>query len=163
MIKNLPLLFLFILLPFLSSSQQIEVAELNNGQIEITVNSLALSKAFAWTFRDGTKVTDLKVEQLSSQYFLVAYCVYQNHSRMAAIDLEVIGNKFYINEDAMFKVCSAVACKNCKFFIENLRIVGCKCEETGTVSNHCHYRNLPVGGFTQNLNRAILLNKERGE
>lgn len=142
-------------------AQQTVIAKLNNGQIEFVVNEMALAKAFQWTFRDGTKVTDIKVEELNGKYFLVAYCLYQQHKRVAAVDLEIIGSDYVTSDDAMLKICSAVACNNCKFFLENLRIVGCKCEETGTVSNHCHYKSAPGGGFMQNLTRAISLNKER--
>jgi hypothetical protein len=145
------------------SQQTFDVAELRNGQIELTMSQLVLSKAFSWTFRDGTKVTDLKVEQLNNQYFLVAYCIYQQYTRQVGINLDFVGNKFYINDESTFKICSAVSCKTCRFFIEHMRIIGCKCEETGTVSNHCHYKVVPIGIFMQNINRALMLSKEKEE
>lgn len=155
------LIAFFLITTLLRAQNQIEIGAIRGGEAVVTINPVVLSKAFEWTFRDGTKVTDLKIEQLSGQYFIVAYCQYQQHKRMVAVDLEMIGQQFFVAPDPFIKICSAVACQTCKFFLENMRIVACKCEETGTVSNHCHYRSLPGSGFVNNLNRAILLNKER--
>ncbi len=161
MIKHL-LFVLLLSIPLFSFSQNpaIEIGELNNGVIEIKKYQAALVKAFEWTFRDGTKVTDLKIEQLSNNYFIVATCAYQGRKRLAAVDLDLEGIKFMLNEDAFFKVCSAVACENCRFFLENNRIVACKCEETGTISNHCHYRTSNATTFYTNLQRAIKMGEK---
>jgi hypothetical protein len=158
--KTLLVVFIFIS-SLLHAQNQTEIGVLRGNEAVITINPVVLSKAFEWMFRDGTKVADLKIEQLSGQYFLVAYCNFQQHKRMVAIDLEIIGQNLYISQDPFIKVCSAVACQTCKFFLENMRIIACKCEETGTISNHCHYRSIPGSGFVTNLNRAIMLNKER--
>ncbi|MBC7384269.1 MAG: hypothetical protein H7296_14985 [Bacteroidia bacterium] len=161
MIKTLLLTF-FLSFHFFVSAQNssIEIGGINNGVIEINNHQGAIVKAFEWTFRDGTKVTEIKIEQLSNSYFLVATCTYQTRKRIAAIDLEVAGIKFVLKEDAYFKMCSAVACENCRFFLENNRIVACKCEETGTISNHCHYRSSQAITFFANLQRAIKMEKE---
>jgi hypothetical protein len=136
------------------------IGELNNGVYELNQHQGALVKAFEWTFRDGTKVIDLKIEQLSNSYFLVATCAYQGRKRIAALNLEQEGIRFVLTDDAQYKMCSAVACETCKFFLENNKIVACKCEETGTISNHCHYKSTPGAGFYANFMRAIKLQKD---
>lgn len=163
MIKKLLFIFLFSF-TFLANTQaqtpSIVIGALNNGVYELNEYQSELVKAFEWTFRDGTKVSELKIEQLGNNYFLVANCLYQGRKRMAALDLEQVGISFVLSEDAQYKMCSAVACETCKFFLENNKIVACKCEETGTISNHCHYKSLPGTGFYANLLRAIKLKKD---
>jgi hypothetical protein len=163
MIKKL--LLLLLLLPcyspqILAQSTGTVIGEVNNGVYELNQHQSSLVKAFEWTFRDGTKVVDLKIEQLSNGYFLVASCAYQGRKRIAALNLEQEGIRFVLTEDAQYKMCSAVACETCRFFLENNKIVACKCEETGTISNHCHYKSLPGSGFYANFLRAIKLQKD---
>ncbi len=153
------LLFSFSILTK-AQNVSIEIGQINNGTIEINSSQNALLKAFEWTFRDGTKVTDLKIEQLSNTYFLIATCAYQGKKRMAAVNLDLVGLKFMLNEDAFFKMCSAVACENCRFFLENNKIIACKCEETGTISNHCHYRSSTAITFYANFQRAIRMGEK---
>lgn len=163
-------MFRFLLLLFsfsqsfvsIAQNSSIEIGELNNGVNQLNNLQTPLTKAFEWTFKDGTKINDLKIEQLSSNYYLVAYCTYQGHKRMAAVDLELIGLKFTLPENANFKLCSAVACENCRFFLESNKIIACKCEETGTISNHCHYKSSTALAFISNLKRAIKMT-EKGE
>lgn len=155
MVKNLLLIILFFVsFACYSQDSKVQIGQINNGVYELTESEKNLSKAFEWTFRDGTKVTEMRIEQMQQTYFLVATCVYQGRKRIAAVDLNMEGIYFYLNEDAMFKMCSAVACENCRFFLENNRIVACKCEETSTISNHCHYKTGPVITYFNNLQRA---------
>jgi hypothetical protein len=144
-----------------SNAQQIEVGKINNGVFELSDNSEQLVKAIEWTFRDGTKVVELKIEQLQNAYFLVATCTYQNRKRLAAIDLDMEGNSFVVKEDAFFKTCSAVACETCRYFLENNKIVACKCEETRSISNHCHYKSAPATSFITNYYRALKLKQDK--
>jgi hypothetical protein len=163
MVKKL-LFIVFLSISFLASSiaqnPSTVIGEINNGVFELNEYQSSLVKAFEWTFRDGTKVVDLKIEQLGNTYFVIATCAYQGRKKIAALDLEQVGISFVLSEDAQFKICSAVACETCKFFLENSKIVACKCEETGTISNHCHYKSLPGTGFYANLQRAIKLKKD---
>lgn len=145
----------------MGSAQQIEVGKVNNGVFELSENSEQLVKAIEWTFRDGTKVVELKIEQLQNAYFLVATCTYQNRKRLAAIDLDMEGSSFIVKEDAFFKTCSAVACETCRYFLENNKIVACKCEETGSISNHCHYKSSPATSFITNYYRALKLKQDK--
>ncbi|MDP1726856.1 MAG: hypothetical protein Q8M15_08730 [Bacteroidota bacterium] len=153
------LLFSFSILAK-AQNVSVEIGQINNGTIEINNSQNALIKAFEWTFRDGTKVTELKIEQLSNTYFLIATCAYQGKKRMAAVNLDLVGLRFMLNEDAYFKMCSAVACENCRFFMENNKIIACKCEETGTISNHCHYRSSTAITFYANFQRAIKMGEK---
>ncbi len=136
------------------------IAEVSNGIYVFKDNQTSLVKAFEWTFKDGTKVSEMKIEQLGTTYFLIATCSYQGRKRIAAVDVDLVGIEFVLNEDAMFKMCSAVACENCRFFLENNKIVACKCEETGTISNHCHYKSAPATGFYANFQRSIRMNND---
>ena len=146
----------------LHAQKSTEIGLLENGIISVKQNMLAPSiKALEWTFRDGTKVQELKIEQIGNGYFLVATCNYMNYKRNAAINLELQGNIFFLNDDAMLKVCSAVACQTCNFFIENNKIIACKCEQTGSISNHCHYKSAMATTFIQNLQRAIKMQEEK--
>jgi len=133
----------------------IEIAAIDNGVYNITANQLAIIKAFEWTFRDGAKVVELKIENYNNNYYLVAICLVQDHKRIAAVFLNQVGNTLLLDEEADMKVCSAVACKTCQFFFENNKIVACKCEETSTVSNHCHYKSATAFSFSQNFQRAL--------
>ncbi len=163
MLKSL--LFVFLITFHFSIKGQnnsVEIGEINNGVFEIKGLQTQLTKAFEWTFKDGTKITELKIENLANHYYLVASCLYQGHKRLAAIDLEVSGTKFILNNNAGFKMCSAAACMNCRFFIEKGKILACKCEETGTISNHCHYKSGTAKMFFANLQRAIKMT-EKGD
>jgi hypothetical protein len=71
------------------------------------------------------------------------------------------GNSFVVKEDAFFKTCSAVACETCRYFLENNKIVACKCEETGSISNHCHYKSSPATSFITNYYRALKLKQDK--
>lgn len=157
--KVLPFVFLFVFTLVSKAQQGIEIGQINNGVYEFTVHELSVAKAIEWTLRDGSKVSELKIEQLNNVYFLVAVCNYQTYKRTIAVDLDQVGTKFVLTEDAFIKICSAVACQTCKFFFENRKIIACKCEETGTISNHCHYRSAPATAFAQNLQRAIKLQR----
>lgn len=136
------------------------IGEINNGVYVLKENQTSLVKAFEWTFKDGTKVVDLKIEQLGNAWFLIATCNYQGRKRIAAVDIDMVGIEFVLNEDAVFKMCSAVACENCRFFLENNKIVACKCEETGTISNHCHYKSASGAGFYANFQRSLRMSKD---
>ncbi|MCG9880605.1 MAG: hypothetical protein MH472_08400 [Bacteroidia bacterium] len=163
MTKHLQLIILsFLLFSTQVFAQQTStvIGELKNGVYELNEHQSALTKAFEWTFRDGTKVQELKIEQLGTGYYLFATCVYQGRKRIAALDIEMVGINFVLTEDAQYKTCSAVACETCKFFLENNKIVACKCEESGTISNHCHYKSLPGAGFYANFLRAVKMQKD---
>jgi hypothetical protein len=159
--KIILLILIAICTTVYSNAQQIEVGKINNGVFELSDNSEQLVKAIEWTFRDGTKVVELKIEQLQNAYFLVATCTYQNRKRLAAIDLDMEGSSFVVKEDAFFKTCSAVACETCRYFLENNKIVACKCEETGSISNHCHYKSSPATSFITNYYRALKLKQDK--
>lgn len=161
--KNLLLLITVLTLfstQLIAQQTSTVIGELKNGVYEINETQTALIKAFEWTFRDGTKVQELKIEQLGTNYFLLATCSYQGRKRIAALDIEMVGINFVLSEDAQYKTCSAVACETCKFFLENNKIVACKCEESGTISNHCHYKSLPGAGYYANFLRAIKMQKD---
>jgi len=153
-------ILLFVSVKGISQTSKIQIGRINNGVYELTESEKSLIKAFEWTFRDGTKVTELRIEQMQQTYFLVATCAYQGRKRVAAIDLNQEGINFYINYDAVFKMCSAVACDNCRFFLENNKIVACKCEETGTISNHCHFKTSLANTYYSNLQRAMKMFEE---
>lgn len=132
----------------------------NNEAVLNEDKSVAIIKAFEWSFRDGTKVSELRIEQLGSSYYLVAYAEFQGKKRIAAIDLDISGMKLTVMPDAQMKTCSANACDQCRFFIENNKIIACKCENTGTISNHCHFKQALAPVFYNNLDRAIKLKTE---
>jgi hypothetical protein len=161
--KGKYLLIILCLLSFNSFSQNpgVVIGEVNNGVFQLKENQEQLVKAFEWTFKDGTKVVEMEIQQLGNAYFLVSNCAFQGRKRMAAVDIDMVGIEFVLNEDAQFKICSAVACENCRFFLENSKIVACKCEETGTISNHCHYKTFPAVGFFANFMRAIRMAKDK--
>jgi hypothetical protein len=159
------LLFFISLTSFslhLYAQENIEIGQLENGIISVKQSMLGpATKAFEWTFRDGTKVQELKIEQIGKGYFLVAVCNYMNYKRNAAINLDLQGDLFLMNDDAMLKICSAVACQTCHFFVENNKIIACKCEQTGSISNQCHYKSSLATTFIQNLQRAIKMQQEK--
>ncbi len=141
----------------LLKAQDLEVGKLNNGVFELTNNTESLQKAIEWTFKDGSKVIDLKIEELNQQPYLVANCAFQGKKRMLAVELDQKGTVFIFKEDGMIKCCSAFACETCKFFFEQHKIVACKCEETGTISNHCRFKAIPSLQLITNYQRALRL------
>ncbi len=161
MIKRILFICLF-LVQFTAYSQTpgVIIGEMNNGTFAINSNQNSLIKAFEWTFKDGTKVTEMSITQFGNEYYLLATCTYQGRKRIAAVDLDLVGINFVLNEDAQFKMCSAVACENCRFFFENNKIVACKCEETGTISNHCHYKAGAGNGYFVSFQRAVKMAKD---
>jgi hypothetical protein len=155
MVKNLlTILLLFFSFHVVGQETNLKIGSLSNGTFTITESQKNLVKAFEWTFRDGTKVSEIGIEQFNQAYYLVAICSNQNKKRLAAVNLDLEGIDFILREDAFFKTCSAVACENCSFFVENNKIVACKCESTGTISNHCHYKLSNASSFYNNVIRA---------
>jgi hypothetical protein len=162
MFKNILFAFLFFL-SFTSFSQNtgIVIGEVNNGVYQFKDCQESLSKAIEWTFKDGTKVSEMSITQMGNDYYILATCLNQGRKRIAAIDLDLVGIEFVLKEDAFFKMCSAVACENCRFFFESNKIVACKCEETGTISNHCHYKSSAATSFYANFQRSLRMNQEK--
>lgn len=161
MFKKLLFVFLFLVqITAYSQTPGVIIGEMNNSAFVINNNQPSLVKAFEWTFKDGTKVTEMAITQLGNEYYLLATCIYQGRKRIAAIDIDLVGINFVLNEDAQFKMCSAVACETCRFFFENNKIVACKCEETGTISNHCHYKASVGNGYFANFQRAQRMSKD---
>ncbi len=141
----------------LLKAQDAEIGKLNNGIYELSNHSDAIQKAIEWTFKDGSKVIDLKIEELNQQIYLTANCLFQGKKRMLAVELDQKGNLFVLKEDGFIKTCSAFACETCKFFFEQHKIVACKCEETGSISNHCRFKTIPSTQLVQNFQRALRL------
>lgn len=152
--KLLTILLLFLSFSAFAQDTHLKIGSLSNGAFTITESQKNLTKAIEWTFRDGTKVQEIAIEQFNQSYYLVAICMNQNKKRLAAVNIELEGIDFVLRDDAFFKTCSAVACENCSFFVENNKIVACKCESTGTISNHCHYKMSNATSFYNNLIRA---------
>ncbi|MDZ4667656.1 MAG: hypothetical protein SGJ00_07210 [bacterium] len=162
MVKQLLfILFFFVSTQTFAQSTGTTIGEINNGVYQLKENQDQLIKAFEWTFKDGTKVVEMDIQQLGNAYFIVANCAYQGRKRMAAVNIDLVGIEFVLYEDGQFKICSAVACENCRFFLENSKIVACKCEETGTISNHCHYKTFSGTGYYANFMRALKMAKEK--
>jgi hypothetical protein len=138
-------------------AQENEIGKINNGVYELSSNAEAIQKALEWTFKDGSKVVDLKIEELNQEIYLIANLQFQGKRRMLAMELDQKGNEFVVNEESPLKICSAFACETCKFFFEQRKIVACKCEETGTISNHCRFKTIPASQFIFNFQRALKL------
>ncbi len=151
------IIFLLLCSSQLLKAQDQEIGRLNNGVYELSNHSDAIQKAIEWTFKDGSKVIDLKIEELNQQIYLTANCLFQGKKRMLAVELDQKGNFFVLKEDGFIKTCSAFACENCKFFFEQHKIVACKCEESGTISNHCRFKTFPTTQLIQNYQRALRL------
>ena len=54
--------------------------------------------------------------------------------------ISIVNNTVHLNANSEMKTCSNGACSDCNFFIENSKVVACKCETNGSISNHCTYK-----------------------
>lgn len=142
--KLLFLCIMFIALVINAKAQTpVEIGTLNTANEELLLTNKsksALRIAYIRTFNDGRKLDSVWVENISGKKFLLMAGTRMNVTSLTAVSISIINNKVYIENTTEVKTCANGSCTACSFFVENAKVVACKCESTGTVSNHCTFK-----------------------
>ncbi len=142
MIRNYLLILFFLIVSKQSFCQQIAIGTINsNDKIEMNNKSKrALKVAYLRTFGDGRKLDTFYIDKVGQVKYLILLGSKANVKSKSAISISIINNTVNLNSNLEMKTCSNGACAECNFFTENNKVVACKCESNGSISNHCTYK-----------------------
>lgn len=154
------LLFLYIILITfaieLKAQNSIEIGSLNTTNEELLISNKsksALRIAYIRTFNDGRKLDSIWVENIGGRKFLLMSGTRMNVKSLTAVSIIIVNSKIYIENTTEVKTCANGSCTACSFFVEGYKVVACKCESTGTVSNHCTFKVNDASVFYTVLSR----------
>jgi hypothetical protein len=142
MIRNYLLILFFFIVSKQTFCQQITVGTINlNDKIEMNEKSKrALKVAYLRTFADGRKLDTFFIDKVGQVKYLILLGSKGNIKIKSAVSISIINNTVHLNANLEMKTCSNGACTECNFFTENNKVVACKCESNGSISNHCTYK-----------------------
>ena len=142
MIRNYLLILFFLISSKQTFCQQIAIGTINlNDKIEMNDKSkIALKIAYLRTFVDGRKLDTFFIDKIGQLKYLILIGTKGNVKSKSAVSISIVNNIVHLNANSEMKTCSNGACNDCSFFIENNKVVACKCESNGSISNHCTYK-----------------------
>ncbi len=142
MIRNYLIIFIFIFAIKQSFCQQIAIGTISsNDKIEMNDKSKrALKVAYLRTFGDGRKLDTFFIDKVGQVKYLILLGSKVNVKSKSAVSITIVNNTVHLNSNSEMKTCSNGACAECIFFTENNKVVACKCETNGSISNHCTYK-----------------------
>jgi hypothetical protein len=148
---------LFLLSYKIVFAQQIAIGTLNGeDKIEFSEKGKrAIKIAYLRSFTDGRKLDTAFIEKLGQVKYLVILGSKNNVKSRSAVSILIINNMVNIATNTEMKTCSNGACTDCQFFIENSKVVACKCNDNGSISNNCSFRNND-GAFFYNVVSKIM-------
>jgi hypothetical protein len=136
------LLIFFILVFKFVFCQQIAIGTINNlNKLELNNKSKrALKIAYLRSFVDGRKLDSIYIDKIGEVKYLILLGSKTNVKSKTAISISIINNTVNLNANTEMKTCSNGACNDCEFFTENNKVVACKCNNDGTISNSCNFK-----------------------
>ncbi len=140
----------------LKAQNPVEIGSLNTTNEELLISNKsksALRIAYIRTFNDGRKLDSVWVENIGGRKFLLMAGTRMNVKSLTAVSISIVNNKIYIENTTEVKTCANGSCTACSFFVEGYKVVACKCESTGTVSNHCTFKVNDAAVFYTVLSR----------
>lgn len=142
MSKKLFFILLFVISFKITFCQQIAIGTINNNDIlELNEKSKrALKIAYLRSFIDGRKLDSVYIDKIGQVKYLILLGSKINVKSKSAISISIVNNTVHLNANSEMKTCSNGACTDCDFFTENNKVVACKCETNGSISNHCTYK-----------------------
>ena len=151
---------LFLLSSKILFAQQLAIGTLNSeDKIEFSEKSKrAIKIAYLRSFTDGRKFDTAFIEKLGQVKYLVILGSKGHVKSRSAVSILIINNTVNIATNTEMKTCSNGACTDCQFFIENSKVVACKCNDNGSISNNCSFRNND-GAFFYSVVSKILAEK----
>ena len=137
--------------------QQIAIGSINlNDKIEMNEKSKrALKVAYLRTFADGRKLDTFYIDKVGQIKYLILLGTKGNVNSKSAVSISIVNNTVHLNSNSEMKTCSNGACNECNFFTENNKVVACKCESNGSISNHCTYK-INDGNYFYTLVKKIM-------
>lgn len=146
-------IFISLFLLFLNASAQ-HVFRIYGKQKEDSLAVLCITKALTWSMSEDVQIQTMRIEQISGKFYFIVEMNLASQRRIAAVALnqELIG--FSVDTLSSVAICTASNAYRCSFFSEHHRIIACKCLETGSISNHCHYKSIDAEKFKTMLQRA---------
>lgn len=134
---------LFLLCFKMVFAQQVTIGTINGeDKIEFSEKGKrAIKIAYLRSFTDGRKYDTAFIEKLGQVKYLVILGSKSNIKSRSAVSILIIDNTVNITTNSEMKTCSNGACNDCQFFIENSKVVACKCNDNGSISNNCSFRN----------------------
>ncbi len=154
------IIILFLLSSKILFAQQLAIGTLNSeDKIEFSEKGKrAINIAYLRSFTDGRKFDTAFIEKLGQIKYLVILGSKGNVKSRSAVSILIINNTVNIATNTDMKTCSNGACTDCQFFIENSKVVACKCNDNGSISNNCSFRNND-GAFFYSVVSKILAEK----
>lgn len=152
------LLVLFLLVSFeMAFSQHITIAKINDfGKIEFTEKSKrAVKIAYMRSFNDGRKLDSAYIDKIGQVKYLILLGSKSNIKSKSALSISIENNLVSINQLLSMTSCSNGACTNCNFFTENNKVVACKCESNGAISNNCTFKMGDGKYFYEVVNKIL--------
>ena len=139
---KLLLIFLFLFVFKITFCQHIAIGTINNNnQLELNEKSKrAIKIAYLRSFIDGRKLDSVFIDKIGQVKYLILLGSKINVKSKSAISISIVNNTIHLNANSEMKTCSNGACNYCDFFTENNKVVACKCEANGSISNHCSYK-----------------------
>lgn len=101
-----------------------------------------LTKSLGQMFQEQLILDTFSIKKTANNSFLILDLRANNFNRLVSIRLIENGNELLLDTISALSVCSSSPTYHCKFFMEQSKIVSCQCIETGTISNHCHYKQM---------------------
>lgn len=136
--------------------QQIMIGTIQNDQLALTdKNKRALKIAYLRSFIDGRKLDSVYIDKIGQVKFLILLGSKTTIKSKTALSISIVNNSVYINPAPNMVTCSNGACTDCNFFTESNKVVACKCETNGSISNHCTYKINDGNYFYTLVNKII--------
>jgi hypothetical protein len=157
MIRNYLLILFFLIASKQVFCQQISIGTINlNDKMEMNDKcKRAMKVAYMRTFADGRKLDTFFINKIGQVKYLILLGSKGNVNSKSAVSILIINNTVNINANSEMKTCSNGACNECSFFTENNKVVACKCESNGSISNHCTYK-INDGNYFYTLVKKIM-------
>lgn len=150
-------IILFLLFSKIVFAQQVAIGTIDSeDKMEFSEKGKrAIKIAYLRSFTDGRKFDTAFIEKLGQLKYLVILGSKNEVKSRSAVSILIINNTVNIATNTEMKTCSNGACNECQFFIENSKVVACKCEDNGSISNNCSFK-ANDGAFFYALVKKIL-------
>jgi len=115
----------------------------------------AIKIAYFRSFTDGRKLDTAFIEKSGKVKYLVIFGSNSKVKSKSSVSVLIINNSVNLFPTTEMKTCTNGACSDCQFFIENSKVVACKCTDNGSISNNCTFK-VNDGSFFYGLVAKII-------
>jgi hypothetical protein len=144
------------------AQNKIEIGKASHNQYIITADTTLLKKSMQIALGDASIIERLQIESEGKFHYLVGIGTCKGYAKIMAVALsyDIISRTWYAVKGSGHVTCASAACKDCKPFKENGKIIGCHCTDLGTVSNQCNFTKKEMSLFYSTYARLTLQRNE---